>query len=137
MRPQSTAAPFSSPLLWAMAASWPLAYLYTKEIFFCHGFAGWAMLVFALAFLAWVDLTARALHRPAAKEAPQCHPQRRRIAEAEDHPAEIYNDEQENVAQHRRYLLQLLPQHHLVTLFRRGAGQNLCRKGRKIGILII
>ena len=69
-RPQSTAAPFSRPLLWAAAASWPLAYLYTKEIFFCHGFAGWAMLVFALAFLAWVDLTARALHRPAAKETP-------------------------------------------------------------------
>lgn len=69
-RPQSTAAPFSRPLVWAAAASWPLAYLYTKEIFFCHGFAGWAMLVFALAFLAWVDLTARALHRPAAKETP-------------------------------------------------------------------
>ena len=69
-RPQSTAAPFSRPLLWAAAASWPLAYLYTKEIFFCHGFAGWAMPVFALVFLAWVDLTARALHRPAAKETP-------------------------------------------------------------------
>ena len=69
-RPQSTAAPFSRPLLWAAAASWPLAYLYTKEIFFRQGFAGWAMPVFALAFLAWVDLTARALHRPAAKETP-------------------------------------------------------------------
>ena len=69
-RPQSTAAPFSRPLLWAAAASWPLAYLYTKEIFFRQGFAGWAMPVFALVFLAWVDLTARALHRPAAKETP-------------------------------------------------------------------
>lgn len=70
LRPQSTAAPFSSPLLWAMAASWPLAYLYTRGIFFGHGFASWALPAFALALILWVDLTARALHRPAAGETP-------------------------------------------------------------------
>ena len=69
-RPQSTAAPFCRPLLWAAAASWPLAYLYTRGILFHQGYAGWPLPAFALAFLAWVDLTARALHRPAAGETP-------------------------------------------------------------------
>lgn len=73
-RPQSTAAPIFQPiptaLLWAAAASWPLAYLYTRGILFHQGFAGWAMPAFALAFLVWVEGTARALHRPAAGEAP-------------------------------------------------------------------
>lgn len=74
LRPQSTAAPISQPipkpLLWAAAASYPLGYLYTREIFFHQGFAGWGMPVFAAAFLLWVELTARALRRPASKETP-------------------------------------------------------------------
>ena len=69
-RPQSTAAPFSRPMLRAAAASWPLAYLYTRGILFSNSFAGWAVPVFAFAFILWVDLTARALHRPAARETP-------------------------------------------------------------------
>lgn len=60
----------ATPYLWAAAASYPLAYLYVKKILFSFGFAGWSLPVFAVLFLAGVEVLARSLHRKAAAETP-------------------------------------------------------------------
>ncbi len=68
--PQNPPARPSRPMLWAVAASYPLAYLYVKEILMVNSFASWGMPVFALLFMAGVEALARAMHRNAAAETP-------------------------------------------------------------------
>lgn len=58
------------PMLWAVAVSYPLAYLYVKQILLGNSYAGWGMPVFALLFAAGVEVLARAMHRKAAAETP-------------------------------------------------------------------
>lgn len=60
----------AKPYLWAAAASYPLAYLYVKKIFFATGFADASLPIFAVLFTAGVEAMARALHRKANREAP-------------------------------------------------------------------
>lgn len=60
----------SAPYLWGAAVSYPLAYLYVKEILLAPKFAGWGLPVFTILFLAGVEAMARALHRKAAAETP-------------------------------------------------------------------
>ena len=60
----------SAPYLWGAAVSYPLAYLYVREILFARPFAGWGLPVFAVLFLAGVEELAHALHRKAAAETP-------------------------------------------------------------------
>lgn len=59
-----------APYLWGAAVSYPLAYLYVREILFARPFAGWGLPVFAVLFLAGVEALARSLHRKAAAETP-------------------------------------------------------------------
>lgn len=66
MRPEVPSAPY----LWGAAASYPLAYLYVKEILFVSKFASWGLPVFTVLFIAGVEAMARALHRKAAAETP-------------------------------------------------------------------
>lgn len=60
----------SAPYLWGAAASYPLAYLYVKEILFVSEFTSWELPVFTILFIAGVEAMARALHRKAAAETP-------------------------------------------------------------------
>lgn len=74
-RPLCSSAPEILPpipkALWLiLAASYPMTYLYVKEIFFAPGRSGWWLAAFAALFLAGVDAAARALHRPPARETP-------------------------------------------------------------------
>lgn len=68
--PSQPAQPLTAPWLWAALASYPLAYLYTKEILLTGRFADWGMPVFAVLFVLGVDALARALHRAPAGETP-------------------------------------------------------------------
>lgn len=54
----------------AALVSYPLAYLYTKEVLLAGRFARWGMPAFALLFVLGVGCFARALHRTPAKETP-------------------------------------------------------------------
>ena len=60
----------AAPYLWGAVVSYPLAYLYVKEILFARRFAGWGLPVFTVLFVAGVEAMARALHRRAAAETP-------------------------------------------------------------------
>ena len=60
----------SAPYVWAALASYPLAWLYVKKLLFLNLFEGFWLLIFAVLFLAGVEVLARALHRPAGKETP-------------------------------------------------------------------
>ena len=67
--PQTRPEPPAAPYLWAAAASYPLAYLYTRGILLYNGFAGWQVPAFAAACIAAVEVLARALGRRHAPEA--------------------------------------------------------------------
>src|SRR5699024_8139358 len=67
--PQTRPEPPAAPYLWAAAASYPLAYLYTRGILLYNGFAGWQVPAFAAAFIAAVEVLARVLGRRHAPEA--------------------------------------------------------------------
>lgn len=55
--------------MWAVLFSYPLAYLYVKTILIDpYGFQRWGRVVFTIAFMAGVDLWARAARRTPAKE---------------------------------------------------------------------
>lgn len=75
-RPLYASAPKIAPALpapqalWAMAVSYPLAYLYVKQILLADFFAGWGLPVFALLFVVGVEVLARSLHRCSSPEAP-------------------------------------------------------------------
>lgn len=58
----------AAPYVWAALASYPLAWLYVKKLLFLNLFEGFWLLIFAVLFLAGVEVLARALHRPAGKE---------------------------------------------------------------------
>lgn len=58
----------AAPYAWAALASYPLAWLYVKKLLFLNLFEGFWLLIFAVLFLAGVEVLARALHRPAGKE---------------------------------------------------------------------
>ncbi len=60
----------AAPYVWAALASYPLAWLYVKKLLFLNLFEGFWLLIFAVLFLAGVEVLARALHRPAGKETP-------------------------------------------------------------------
>lgn len=60
----------SAPYLWGAAVSYPLAYLYVKEILLAPKFTGWGLPVFTILFLAGVEAMARTLRRKAAAETP-------------------------------------------------------------------
>ena len=60
----------AAPYLWAVAASYPLAWLYVKKLLVVNMFASLWLPVFAVLFLAGVEGMARALHRKAAGETP-------------------------------------------------------------------
>ena len=60
----------AAPYVWAVLASYPLAWLYVKKLLFLNLFEGFWLLIFAVLFLAGVEVLARALHRPAGKETP-------------------------------------------------------------------
>lgn len=49
---------------------YPLAYLYIRGVMFPAEYPGWGMPLFAVLFLLYVELAARAAHRTAAKETP-------------------------------------------------------------------
>ena len=73
-RPLLFPAPKNSPALAAAAlASYPLAYLYVRNILFAAPFDGpatrWGPLLFAVCYLALPELLARAARRPAGREA--------------------------------------------------------------------
>lgn len=73
-RPLLFPAPKNSPALAAAAlASYPLAYLYVRNILFAAPFDGpatrWGPLLFAVCYLALTELLARAARRPAGREA--------------------------------------------------------------------
>lgn len=58
----------AAPYVWAALASYPLAWLYVKKLLFLNLFEGFWLLIFAVLFLAGVEVLARALHRSAGKE---------------------------------------------------------------------
>lgn len=58
----------AAPYLWALAASYPLAWLYVKKLLLINMFSGVWLPVFAVLFLAGVEAMARALHRRPARE---------------------------------------------------------------------
>lgn len=60
----------AAPYVWAALASYPLAWLYVKKLLFLNLFEGFWLLIFAVLFLAGVEVLARALHRSAGKETP-------------------------------------------------------------------
>ena len=60
----------AAPYVWAALASYPLAWLYVKKLLFLNLFEDFWLLIFAVLFLAGVEVLARALHRPAGKETP-------------------------------------------------------------------
>lgn len=60
----------AAPYVWAALASYPLAWLYVKKLLFLNLFEGFWLLIFAVLFLAGVEVLARTLHRPAGKETP-------------------------------------------------------------------
>lgn len=64
------APPLPRPFFWAALVSYPLAYFYTRRIFFDDGSWEPALLVFSLLFMLGVELFARALHRRPARETP-------------------------------------------------------------------
>lgn len=66
--PKITPAVPAAPYVWAALASYPLAWLYVKKLLFLNLFEGFWLLIFAVLFLAGVEVLARALHRPAGKE---------------------------------------------------------------------
>lgn len=68
--PQIAPAVPAAPYVWAALASYPLAWLYVKKLLFLNLFEGFWLLIFAVLFLAGVEVLARALHRPAGKETP-------------------------------------------------------------------
>lgn len=68
--PKIAPKPLAKAYLWGAAASYPLAYLYTRRILFFAGELGWEILLFALLFVAGVEAMARTLHRKASPEMP-------------------------------------------------------------------
>lgn len=68
--PKIQAETLPAPYLWGAVASYPLAYLYVKEILFVSSFSGWGLPAFTVLFLVGVEAMARALHRKAAAETP-------------------------------------------------------------------
>lgn len=59
-----------APYLWGAAGSYPLAYLYVRNLLFARNFANPALPIFTVLFLAGVEAMARALHRRGDAETP-------------------------------------------------------------------
>lgn len=59
----------AAPYLWGAVGSYPLAYLYVRQLLFARNFANPALPVFALLFVLGVEAMARALQRRGSREA--------------------------------------------------------------------